>query len=62
MELTHLCFADDLLIFSHGDVDSILGIKRLLAVFYYISGLKLNVGKSEIFAAGLGGDVLQQIL
>lgn len=42
VELSHLCFADDLLIFTHGDMDSIMGIQRMLAMFYFIYDLKLN--------------------
>lgn len=62
VELSHLCFAKDLVIFTHGDKGSIMGIKRLLAVFYFLSGLKLNSGKSELFVAGLRDEELQDIL
>ncbi|XP_039007845.1 uncharacterized protein LOC120135683 [Hibiscus syriacus] len=51
--LTHLCFADDLLIFCEPSVDSISGVKAVLEVFNLMSGLKLNINKSEIFVAGL---------
>lgn len=60
--LTHLCFADDLLIFIHGDKDSVMGVKRVLDIFYFMSGLRLNAGKSELFAAGVKSEVIDQIL
>ena len=34
IKLTHLCFADDLLIFFKGTLDSILGIQKVLNLFY----------------------------
>ncbi|XP_038996678.1 uncharacterized protein LOC120121390 [Hibiscus syriacus] len=51
--LTHLCFADDLLIFCKASIDSIIGVQTVLDDFYSISGLKLNVSKCEMFFAGL---------
>ncbi|XP_039038069.1 uncharacterized protein LOC120175535 [Hibiscus syriacus] len=51
--LTHLCFADDLLIFCKPSIDSISGVKAVLEVFYLMSRLKLNISKSDIFVAGL---------
>lgn len=58
VNLTHLCFVDDMLIFVNGDLDSVLGVKRILHVFYLLSDLKLNVGKIEIFAGGVGTEVV----
>lgn len=62
VELTHLCFSNNLLIFTHGDIHTIIGIKRLLPIFYFLSGLKLNEGKSELFAVGQSDGDLQMIL
>ena len=39
INLTYLCFADDLLIFTKGDIDSVMGIQRILELFYSYSGL-----------------------
>ena len=36
---THLSFADDLLIFSKGNLSSVSGIQEVLKTFYAISGL-----------------------
>ncbi|XP_039031866.1 uncharacterized protein LOC120166705 [Hibiscus syriacus] len=49
--LTHLTFADDLLIFCKGNLESVMGVTTVLDYFYEISGLKLNVAKCEIFSA-----------
>ena len=39
INLTHLFFADDLLIFTKGDLDSVVGVQKVLGLFYSISGL-----------------------
>ncbi|XP_039031706.1 uncharacterized protein LOC120166515 [Hibiscus syriacus] len=54
--LTHLCFADDLLIFCKGSLDSIIGVQTVLDYFYSMSGLKLNASKCEIFYAGISSE------
>ncbi|XP_039067051.1 uncharacterized protein LOC120212942 [Hibiscus syriacus] len=59
--LTHLSFADDLLIFCHVAEDSILGVVGVLEVFYKMSGLQLNAGKSELFSCDVHEDVLRRV-
>ncbi|XP_071694886.1 uncharacterized protein [Rutidosis leptorrhynchoides] len=49
MMLTHICFADDLLVFCHRDVKSVKIIKRALTDFGDTSGLLPNTSKSTIF-------------
>ncbi|XP_039042882.1 uncharacterized protein LOC120181927 [Hibiscus syriacus] len=61
VSLTHLCFADDLLVFCHGSLDSVLGVLSTLEAFYDLSGLRLNAQKTELFACGLTDPVLQLI-
>jgi hypothetical protein len=51
MKLTHLCFADDLLIFSEANVSSIKVIKVALAEFEELSGLKANPAKSSFYCS-----------
>ena len=51
-KLTHLCFADDLLLFCGKSMHSIGIIHQTLAEFYAMSGLRPNEGKSNIFIAG----------
>lgn len=43
----------DLLIFSKGDIDYIIGVQKVWEFFYEISGLKLNPAKSEFFLASV---------
>jgi hypothetical protein len=56
LRLTHLCFADDLLIFSKADMGSIQTIQDVLAEFEVLSGLKANPAKSAFFCAGIHRD------
>ena len=49
IRLTHLCFADDLLIFAKGNIESVIGIQNVLRLFYSYSGLQLNNSKNEFF-------------
>jgi len=53
LKLIHLCFADDLLIFSGGNCSSIQIIKDASVDFERLSGLKANPAKSSIFCAGI---------
>lgn len=50
--ITHLLFADDLLIFSDGSRHSLTGIRKVLSVFKEWTGLDMNASKSEIFFGG----------
>ncbi|XP_074296333.1 uncharacterized protein LOC141626381 [Silene latifolia] len=53
LKLTHLLFADDLLMFCRGDVKSIMLILRALSTFSAASGLKVNADKSEVVFNGV---------
>lgn len=53
IKLTHLCFADDLFLFTNGSKESLVAILEVLNTFYNWSGLKLNPEKSEIFTGGI---------
>ena len=61
IKLTHLCFVDDLMIFTKGNVDSILGIQNVLKLFYYFLELQLNNEKSEFFSSGIPGEMRGEI-
>nr|GEU71783.1 RNA-directed DNA polymerase, eukaryota, reverse transcriptase zinc-binding domain protein [Tanacetum cinerariifolium] len=52
-KITHICFADDLMVFYNGDISSAKVIKRTLEEFSGISGLKLNMEKSTVFFRGM---------
>jgi len=53
MNLTHLCFADDLLLFSDANLSTISIIKATLREFELLSGLKANPSKSSLFCSGV---------
>ncbi|XP_074314781.1 uncharacterized protein LOC141650580 [Silene latifolia] len=59
LKLTHLLFADDLLMFCKGDHQSIMLILRVLATFTPASGLRVNASKSEVVFNGVT-EVLRQ--
>ncbi|CAL1358963.1 unnamed protein product [Linum trigynum] len=50
--LNHLCFADDLLIFTKGSAQAIVQVKAVLQHFYRVSGLNCNPTKCEIYFGG----------
>ena len=52
VNLPHLSFADDLMIFTDGETSSLGGIFEVLSQFVGISGLVINPAKSSIFMAG----------
>ncbi|XP_052477259.1 uncharacterized protein LOC128032617 [Gossypium raimondii] len=53
IRLTHLCFADDLLIFTKGNLESILVVGNVLDLFYKMSGLHVNFSISELYSGGV---------
>ncbi|GKA59909.1 RNA-directed DNA polymerase, eukaryota, reverse transcriptase zinc-binding domain protein [Tanacetum coccineum] len=53
LKITHLCFADDLLMFCHGDGSSVETIRNSLEEFSNYSGLKANMNKSTVFFGGM---------
>ncbi|CAL1380141.1 unnamed protein product [Linum trigynum] len=59
--LSHLCFADDLLIFTKGTCEAVETTKQILDIFYTVSGLKCNPTKSEVFCAGIDAETKGQI-
>lgn len=50
--ITHLLFANDLLVFSNGSRKSLVGIAEVMSRFKEMSGLDMNPSKSEIFFGG----------
>ena len=52
-KLTHLSFADDLLIFIDGSLRSVQAVLQVLREFELRSGLAVSVQKSSFFASGL---------
>ena len=52
LKLTHLMFADDLLLFSKADVPSLTHIKNALTKFAETAGLTANLQKSQLILGG----------
>lgn len=53
LSLTHLCFADDLMVFVEGSKASIEGALAVFDDFAVWSGLKISIEKSTIYMAGV---------
>ncbi|CAA7058008.1 unnamed protein product [Microthlaspi erraticum] len=61
LQLTHLCFADDLLIFLEGSERSLRGVLSVLSAFERMSGLGINLQKTSMFCQGLDATSLDNI-
>lgn len=53
LKLTHLCFADDLLLFTEASFSSLQGMKSIMSDFQQISGLGVIYNKSELYCSGI---------
>ncbi|KAL0289337.1 UNVERIFIED_CONTAM: hypothetical protein Sangu_2619800 [Sesamum angustifolium] len=62
LKITHLLFADDLMMFSRGDLPSVHILMECLQEFRDVSGLSVNASKSSIFTAGIENNMLRDIL
>lgn len=62
MELTHLTFADDILIFTKGDKKAVETMIQTLQVFYDSTGLVMNPAKCNVYMGAVDGNTKQQIL
>ncbi|CAL9238076.1 unnamed protein product, partial [Arabidopsis halleri] len=59
--VTHLSFADDILVFFNGQEASLIAILDVLAQFKSVSGLGINLSKSCLFLDGSNFDLISQI-
>uniref|UniRef100_A0A0D3E306 Reverse transcriptase domain-containing protein n=1 Tax=Brassica oleracea var. oleracea TaxID=109376 RepID=A0A0D3E306_BRAOL len=62
LSITHLCFADDVLVFSDGKKSSIEGMLTVFKKFAMMSGLSISLEKSTMFLAGVKEDATVEIL
>ncbi|KAJ9546852.1 hypothetical protein OSB04_019395 [Centaurea solstitialis] len=60
--ITHLCFADDLFVFTRGDVVSVEVLKKALSLFELRSGLSPNLQKSDVFFGNVAPSVRAAII
>ncbi|GKF13961.1 putative RNA-directed DNA polymerase, eukaryota, reverse transcriptase zinc-binding domain protein, partial [Tanacetum coccineum] len=51
--LSHLFYADDVIITTEWNANDLDNIIRVLQVFYLASGLKLNIQKSNVYGIGV---------
>ena len=51
--VSYLLFANDTLIFCDANIDQLLILRMVLIWFEVVSGLKVNLGKSELVAVGV---------
>lgn len=56
--ILNLQYADDMILFIKPDINSILGVKRVLWLFQTMSGLSSNFNKSQIFEANNKVDIV----
>ncbi|XP_009119170.2 uncharacterized protein LOC103844146 [Brassica rapa] len=59
LKLTHLSFADDIMVFTNGTPTSLEGVLEVFEEYANVSGLRINVAKSTVFAAGIDKQRLQ---
>ena len=62
LKLTHLCFADDLMLFSTANIHSFTIYQDTLGTFRRILGLSANPTKSENFLLAVPAHLKHQIL
>ncbi|XP_048492970.1 uncharacterized protein LOC104891364 [Beta vulgaris subsp. vulgaris] len=61
MKMSHLCFADDLLLFCKGEFRSIYTIVQGFEMFSHASGLEVNKTKSEVYYAGMSNNEIHRV-
>ena len=62
IQLMHLCFADDLMVFTDGTKRSVESVLRIFEEFTTMSGLKISLEKSTLYIAGTTHNQQEEIL
>nr|GEU29040.1 RNA-directed DNA polymerase, eukaryota, reverse transcriptase zinc-binding domain protein [Tanacetum cinerariifolium] len=62
IKLTHMCFADDLMVLCNGDTDSLQVVKKTWDEFSSVSSLFPNLNKSTIFFGSLNERMKEDML
>ena len=60
-QITHLCFADDLMLYCHADIESVGFLKTCMDTFSKLSGLTINQAKSSLYLSGVDEDIKSSI-
>ena len=60
--LTHLCFADDLILFSRADPATLQSLMATLTEFEHTAGLRTNLSKSQMVFGGADTELQQKCL
>nr|XP_016444997.1 PREDICTED: uncharacterized protein LOC107770233 [Nicotiana tabacum] len=61
LDLTHLSFADDFLLFTRGDTTSVVLLHQKFNPFQKFLGLKANLAKSSIYYEGVSNELKHEI-
>ncbi|GKF15214.1 RNA-directed DNA polymerase, eukaryota, reverse transcriptase zinc-binding domain protein, partial [Tanacetum coccineum] len=61
LQISHLLFADDVLILGKWSSSNIHGMVQLLQCFHRVSGLKLNLHKSNLYGVGVNSDDVRNL-
>lgn len=61
LQISHLAFADDIMLPSKGDVHSVSAMLTKLQHFCSVSGLSISANKSAFYSAGLRPDTCSEI-
>ncbi|GJR70207.1 RNA-directed DNA polymerase, eukaryota, reverse transcriptase zinc-binding domain protein [Tanacetum coccineum] len=61
LEIVNLCFADDLMLFCHGDVISVSVLRRSIDEFCLSSRLRPNMAKSTVYFGNVEDEVKREI-
>ncbi|XP_022861876.1 uncharacterized protein LOC111382204 [Olea europaea var. sylvestris] len=61
LKITHLAFADDLMLFARGDFMSVRILMNCLSKFEDVLGLRMNASKSSMFTTSIHGNDLEGI-
>nr|XP_009801587.1 PREDICTED: uncharacterized protein LOC104247316 [Nicotiana sylvestris]XP_016439722.1 PREDICTED: uncharacterized protein LOC107765571 [Nicotiana tabacum] len=61
MKLTHLCFADNMILFCIGEYSSVMLMLRGLITFSNTSRMTVNAEKSNIFCANMNNNEMEDL-